>query len=318
VPVGKGYVLGATLTTSSRYGYVLIAFLAIFVSWTGIHLWNIICFGIHQLRSSPDRKDGVHHQIQALLHSGLTDMAMLWQFSRMSWYWKKRTTKVWHRMAPLMFTCATHFAIITVAGLFSSRISDAAGEVLVKSTGICGWYSTSFANNQSAVVTEGNFDSLDSLIAYTRSAVSQAKQYSQTCYPRINGFSPDTSSATCSYTTVPFLQSNVNNSAICPFALEACDGPAISFDSGLLDSHTHLGINASPRDRVQFRRLMTCVPVPIDKKYSSAWLESPLSPGTALKPYFLGQAINGREVLDNATFLITNFTLPFSEPYSPT
>ncbi|ESU07599.1 hypothetical protein FGSG_02196 [Fusarium graminearum PH-1] len=55
-----------------------------------------------------------------------------------------------------------------------------------------------------------------------------------------------------------------NTSAECPFADEFCktgSNGAISFDTGLLDSHVHLGINAPNDERVQYRWRSTCTPI---------------------------------------------------------
>jgi hypothetical protein len=313
--LGKGYVMSATLTLPSQYGSVLIAFLALFVSWTGSQLWNIICYGVHQFRSNPGERDGIHHQIQAILRTGLADLAMLWRLMQMSWFWRKRTTNIWTRTSPLMLSCAMHFAIIAIAGLFSSRIADSSDQVLIKPNGTCGWPDARFLFNRTSMETDDDINSLDSLTLSIRTAESAAKQYSRTCYPRLDGFVPNLSSGACSSTVVPFLNSTVNTSAACPFVSHACDAPAISFDSGWIDSHTHLGINAPPKDRVQVRRVTTCAPVPLERDYSGPWFETPLIPSLAVKPYYVGDIVG--PTLINATSVITNLTLLFSSPYWP-
>ena len=63
------------------------------------------------------------------------------------------------------------------------------------------------------------------------------------------------------------LPYSVDNVAACPFAEDICLlGPnsAISFDTGLLDSHEHFGINAGTDDRVQYRWLSTYTPLKLD------------------------------------------------------
>lgn len=60
---------------------------------------------------------------------------------------------------------------------------------------------------------------------------------------------------------VPF---NSTDNAPCPFSEEACNGPqngSILFDTGLIDWCKDLGINGEEKDRVQYRRVMTCSPV---------------------------------------------------------
>jgi hypothetical protein len=246
---------------------------------------------------------------------------MLGRFIQIPWIWRKRTTGVWKRTIPLILTCIVHFATIAIAGLFSSRVADTADEALVRANGICGWYNISLAQNSgiSSVISDNLANSLDSLIVAGRTSVAEARTYARTCYPRIDGFDPDTSSASCSSTVESFLKSTVNYSAPCPFAPNACEGAATSFDSGWIDSHTNLGINSAPQDRVQIRRVTTCVPVPAEEKYSGDWFESSQVPGLQFKPYFLGPSLSGgQSVLPNATFVIDNMTLPLSTPYDPT
>ena len=50
----KGTILGATLTISARDGAILVAFLALFVRFVGGHFWSILCFVLHQSRSSKE------------------------------------------------------------------------------------------------------------------------------------------------------------------------------------------------------------------------------------------------------------------------
>jgi hypothetical protein len=314
--IGKGYVFGATITLESQYGNILVAFLALFVSFTGSLLWNLICFGIHQLRSSLDEHDGLHHQIQAILPTGLTDSSMFWRFSQLWWHWRHRTARVGTRTTPLILACLVHFGLFTVAGLFSSRIVDTAREALLLPSQSCGWHDTSVIEKLHAgSFTDNNINALDALILSARTATKQGQAYSRSCYESIDDSQP--SASTCSSTVIPFLPSSVNLSAACPFQAEACDGPAISFDSGWIDSHDHLGVNAAPRDRVQIRKATTCAPVPVEQKYSSNWFESPLIPGLQLQAYNLGEGTGLPVSGLNATIVITNETLWTNGAYTP-
>lgn len=77
---------------------------------------------------------------------------------------------------------------------------------------------------------------------------------------------------------VPSLPFEVDNAATCPFSEELCllgsDG-SISFDTGLLDSHKHLGINARAQDRIQYRWKTTCTPLKLNDEHVKQ-----LSPGS--------------------------------------
>jgi hypothetical protein len=305
----------------TKDGNVLIAFLALFVSWTGGNLWSIICFGIHQLRSTPKKRDGLHHQIQALFNTHLSSVSLGWRLWQVSWHWRNRTTRIMRRTMPLISGCLAFFAVITAAGLFSSRVANVGDAALLRANQTCGWYASGLLDNVQppGLLNEDGINSLDSLVVWSRTLVANAKAFSRICYPRIDAFKPDVSSLACSSTVVPFLRSTTNLSAACPFASEACEGPAASFDSGLIDSSMHLGINAPKQDRVQIRRVMTCVPVPIEKRYSGDWFETAENPSLQFKPYYIGPTINSSSdtLVPNATFVISNETLAVSNPYDP-
>jgi hypothetical protein len=259
--------------------------------------------------------DGFHQQMQVLLSNGLTDIGMLWRFGRIGFAWRGKT-RVWRRSALLLTACIVHAVLISAAGLFASRIADAADHVLVRYTDKCGWYDLTPYQDLFVVDTlsDQEINALDSLAISTRSGISEAQQYSKTCYSWLDGFIPDNSSASCSQYVLPSLQSTINRNATCPFAAQACSGPAISFDSGRIDSNDHLGINGLEKDRLQIRRMMTCAPVPLEQRYSLPWAESPLDPGQLVKFFQLGEAYNSSASTFNGTFDITNTTLSTSGP----
>ncbi|KAG9242953.1 hypothetical protein BJ878DRAFT_512967 [Calycina marina] len=66
--------------------------------------------------------------------------------------------------------------------------------------------------------------------------------------------------------TLPF---EIDRNATCPFDEKLClldNKSAIAFDTGLLDSHIHLGINAPVDERVQYRWRSTCMPLNVTGK----------------------------------------------------
>lgn len=316
-PAAKGYVLGATLTVESKQGALLIAFLALFVSFTGSQLWGLVCFVLHQLQSSPDERDILHLQLQALLRIGLSSLSMLARFTRVSWDWRSRTTRLWRRTAPLIAACLIHFSIVAIAGIFSSRMVDASGEALIKRSSNCGWYDNSVAGKvQGGGLTDNDLAAIDTIISTGRTAITRGKEYSRACYPKIDGSQP--SDTFCSSTVVPFIQSTVNLSATCPFQSGACNGPAARFDTGWVDSHDHLGVNAPPKDRVQIRKTTTCVPIPLEQKYSSDWYDIP-GLSYRWKSYYFGSWPDEYAFQYNkeAAYTISNFSLQIRDAYSP-
>lgn len=108
-------------------------------------------------------------------------------------------------------------------------------------------------------------------------------------------------------TALPFI---VDTSAACPFDLDMCLlGPngSISFDTGLLDSHHHLGINAPKSERIQYRRKTTCTPLLLDSSQYRIVTDGerdgyPVSKNAPLVEFDLGSAEN------------TNYTFSWQAP----
>jgi hypothetical protein len=327
VVLGKGRVLGATTTVPSREGDILIAFLALFVSLTGAHLWKIICFIIHQLRSTRAEEDGMYHQIQVILPSGLDDLSMLWRFCRVSWAWRGKTRRVGRRVIFLIIVCLVNFTAINIAGLFVSRVSDSADEVIIQSNDNCGWYDVTPVVGLGIVgnLTDDQINSLDSLAISSHASFSGAHEYAKSCYPLLNGFVPNNSSSDCITKVVPYISSSVNQTAACPFAEKACIGSAISLDSGWIDSNLHLGINTAASESIRVRRSLTCAPIPLEDSYSLPWMEGSqfsaldpdLSPHLRYKIFRVGPALHTVDPIFgalNGSFFITNQTI---DGYSP-
>ncbi|KAL1607754.1 hypothetical protein SLS60_002690 [Paraconiothyrium brasiliense] len=63
----KGNVLGSTLTVTQTNGALLVAFVALFITFAGTRLWRISCFFLHRGYSASGPQDGIYHQRQAVL-----------------------------------------------------------------------------------------------------------------------------------------------------------------------------------------------------------------------------------------------------------
>lgn len=214
------------------------AILALFVQWAGSHLWGILCFSIHQLRSNPHEHDGFHHQYQVILRSGLTDLSALWQFTRAALAWRSNTYNIKRRALPLLFITTVHIAVLYAAGVFSSRVVKTAGEVLIKSD-ICGWPDER-SNKDFSQWSESDTESAEILMTALDQGFRKSAAYVRSCYRTQSG----TQTSTCNIYTIQSIQSKVNRAAPCPFTKGMCMNPAVAIDSGLVDSHIHLGINA--------------------------------------------------------------------------
>ena len=250
----RGLILGSTITLSQRHAGLLTAFLGIFVTAAGASCWRILSFAIHQFRAgeaSPSQ-DGLLHQQQVVFRNHSTSGGAAWQLSQLMWYWRKLPVRAILRTLPLIALALCNMALFAVAGVFSSEVTKAAGnETLVRSSN-CGFImsDTSLPSTSHALIAAINAkDVNDTLVAST---------YSRACYDD-NEKSPQ-----CNQFAQPRIPWKAKVNASCPFASELClEGPmsAYEMDTGLVDSHEMLGINAPRRNRMQYRKVTSCSPI---------------------------------------------------------
>lgn len=245
---------GATLTLTRTNANLLIAFIAFFVTVVATHLWGIICFTIHYCYSSPEPRDGLYHQRQAILRNSQGPMTSLLTAVQLGWAWRRVTRPYW-LLLPLA-VLAVLFALGTaLASGFSSRVamgSDAGSEVLLSGAG-CG-----IATVPTLDIPDLNAWLRD-LIPTSSNALVSAANYVGQCY---SGTAPHASSR-CRTFVQPRLPTTVNRTAACPFGRDLCRSrdSNLALDSGFLDSHRDLGINAPENERFLYRRVAQCAPL---------------------------------------------------------
>ncbi|KAF2461748.1 hypothetical protein BDY21DRAFT_66 [Lineolata rhizophorae] len=262
----KDPVEGATITISEDKSTLLVAFLAIYVQTSGAHFWNLCCFLFFQLRSTTKPRDGLHHQQQAVLRNSGTDANAVWLFVETGWRWRHSVRRPFLRTLPWVSSALLHLLAFTAAGLFSSRVTSAHSRVLLD-PGTCGPWANPFARG-TPTTEENQVERLD-FIAHTLRDYSAAAEVADICYNMTeakedcNAFGP----SDMEWTLV------VDDS--CPFAPEICaTDQTATFDSGFINSHDTLGINAPPEDRVTHRKVMECSTLQRDG-YMTDWHQLP-------------------------------------------
>ncbi|KAL8965816.1 MAG: hypothetical protein Q9183_003673 [Haloplaca sp. 2 TL-2023] len=243
----RGLVYGSTITLTQRNGSLLTAFLGIFVAAAGTAFWRILSFFIHQHRAKPLMRDAVHHQHQAILRNSGSPDAAAWQMAQVAWQWRKVTPRSILRGLPIIILATCNIILFAIAGVFSSEVTKAAGnETLIRSDD-CGYLLPRFPDpSQPIIAATAGFQAMDAndtlaASAYTRACYGSSFRGSQ-CYQYPK------SRITWTNRTVP-----------CPFGDDICkDVGGFQMDTGLVDSHGALGINAKPSDRVQYRKVTTC------------------------------------------------------------
>ena len=238
----SGSATGLTLTISSSSSVYLIAFLALFVRVAGNHLWNLFCYVVFHVRTTPKKKDGLYHQEQQLLRSGISDFKSALAFLRLGHAWKGKAQKPLSRVLPLTFVAIFHVAALAIAGIFSSKIAQVHSTVLLRN-GTCGDFSLDFGSNVK------NIQANDVAGAMQHFAASFVEQ----CY-EFNSTSKDILSPDCDAHGRRKIQWTIDDTILCPFQPQMCRNDlAVRFDTGFIDSNYHLGINTPDSDSVMFR-----------------------------------------------------------------
>ena len=215
---------------------------------------------MHQLRATPAGRDGHDHQLQVTLRNSMGSAAFLWELTELSRAWGGKAPH-WKRTSVLALLALTHLSVMSIAGIFSSRVTLAGDEVLARGTS-CGWISN--GTNVDAIYKAGE-DNLVAEFTMGRWTATNALKYARDCYNTTSL----ADSASCGSYTLSSINTTTVNRVPCPFSKDICALPyAIEVDTGLIDSNTHLGINAKPTQSIRLRKILTCVPLASDQ-YSS-------------------------------------------------
>ncbi|TKA77902.1 hypothetical protein B0A55_03344 [Friedmanniomyces simplex] len=258
----RGQTLGSTLTLSSRGGLYLVAFLALFVRWSGTHLWGILCFAAFRARAKATSRDGLFYDQQAMLRNSGSDSGALWQIAKMGAQWRKTSRHAVPRSLYLALFAGLHLAAFAVAGIFSAKITGTNSEILLRSDqcGTINFTSTISGDTESILTLLRQFQ-------YLRVDAAVSANYIATCF-----LNTSSTPVNCDSYVRSKPSWTLSEESSCPFADEMCYGapgtsvPSISvhLDSGPIDSMLDLGINAPPRDRVTLKKLLTCAPLQTD------------------------------------------------------
>ena len=246
-----GAVRGWTLTLEQQYGTYLANFLAVYVSFAGGAFWRLISFIIHRRRAAkPSEAHGLlHYQIQVLFrNSGTGVVGAATAFASLGLRQKGALSSLLGCLifAGLAMTTALSFA---AASLFTSAVTRVLGNTTIILGPACGGY------NLTGTILSGT---LPQVTQKTLADTYDAATYVRQCYQQ------NATGVSCGTYVQQKLPYTTNDSAICPFSAGMCipnDKSAFSMDSGYLNSHYDLGINAVPGDRILYRKVSTCAPI---------------------------------------------------------
>ncbi|KAF7505123.1 hypothetical protein GJ744_001263 [Endocarpon pusillum] len=244
-----GSIAGATLTLTKRDGGLLTAFIAVFVTVIGERFWFIVSFVAHMILSREGAQDGIYHQRQAILHNA-SPSAALWRLFRISWAWRRHhNASLFKRIFPSLLLSFITLSAFAAAGIFSSRVATSTGgEVLISSLH-CGLLNPDITQADAGV----------SMDAYAVHSMQFSFNYALSCYRNTS------STEDCPRYPRESLPFNITKNNACPFPGQEriCrnSSATIQLDSGFINSHFDLGINAPPENRFLYRTIRECTPL---------------------------------------------------------
>ncbi|KAF3907983.1 hypothetical protein ABW20_dc0100483 [Dactylellina cionopaga] len=223
--------------------------------------WTIAAYTFHQIlvaRNAENPVDPLFLQIQVLLRNIGSPNTALWDLLRIYWAWRKSTA---HRRR-LLTSVAVIAGILALGALPASALiasitTKTADAVLVLAKPkACGYLKDNFS-------VGGSNDIFAATYNYTTAKALRGRAYAKQWY------GGDTAQhGLTSYFPLPRLPYDTYT-VPCPFGRQKCRydisdtdsaDRAIVFDTRLLDSASHLGVNGPGNRTIRFRKRTTCSP----------------------------------------------------------
>lgn len=287
---------GWTITVTADTGGYVITALALLVQVAGEAMWTIAALTIHQFRASDMPQTGLFRQTQVILRNPSTTLATSFQLIQAGWKWHGVVDSSIRRTTALAAWPMLLFVGFITAGIFVSRVTKPAygiNQVLLRSTN-CGL--------ENSAITPSDEVAYYSVATKWASDIRQSRAYVSKCYDK-----PDRTLG-CTSLPVQQLPYTTQMNVTCPLG-RRCMGTA-QFDTGLLDSHKHLGINAKYSDRVNFQMITTCAPIDIIDTYRL--VPDPL----AIGGWFLLRTYLGQYSIFNYTYSYPTMDTARAMPYT--
>jgi hypothetical protein len=232
-----------------------------------------MAYGLHQSRiGHKTRFDPVQLQIQTLLRNDVTAFSAMNDAFSLSRAWGGRLFPLERRLVRLMCLAALLSVLTNLAGIFASSVATRSEEAIrvLAMPEECGSWEFNWTKLHSLYTETAQNPLSQHLHAITNDAMD-ARLYAKEFYSDTKPLS-----AASSRFSVKKLPYTVRMEP-CPFwGKNRCLSNntsslniAMALDSGMLDSHTHLGVNARAEDRVNFRKKVTCSPVNVDDLVTS-------------------------------------------------
>jgi hypothetical protein len=302
----KHLLLASTLTLTNQHGLIISSLLTLFLKFIGSRLWIMCSSFIFHLpirhpknTQTSDEEQLFFSRLQAVLRNASTPLDGLFGFlgAAKSALPAVGRVKVFMTCAPLVLHAVLHIGWIGVAGVLPSRFISTGSDVLLRprSCGVWPEFPTNVTNYGDAVA-----EAIQYIGAWTGQRVqnmADSSHLNRYCY----GASGTTASRHCNSPGRHFVDWTYNTTDTCPFGNVSClSNRSLVLDSGLVDSHVDLGINTRKKNRIAFRKTLTCA-IPDLEDYTAVFDRSNVTAVEATPYYHMSKPGSHTGAAGNAT-----------------
>ncbi|CAH0049788.1 unnamed protein product [Clonostachys solani] len=244
--------LQGTITLSMTQGNIFLSFLTIIVAISGASLWGIAAPLLHSfiVRRRRNKVEIFDIQQRVTLINSKSPMATIIDSLRIYMAWSKHEIpNLTSRTVTIVLPALLFWVGITAASIFTSKVafSGDKGVLGLRRSNVCGIY---------APTSDLSLKEKESLRRVLIKEMTAARNYAENFY--LN--------STASLSRSPYVTTSLphtDSQVPCPLENHTRCALDISLrlESGLLDSHLMLGINAPTSDRIHFRAGTTCTVV---------------------------------------------------------
>ncbi|CAH0016272.1 unnamed protein product [Clonostachys rhizophaga] len=244
--------LQGTITLPMTQGNIFLSFLTIIVAMSGASLWGIAASLLHSftVRKRRNKVEIFDIQQRVTLINSKSPMTTVIDSIRIYMSWSKHEIPgLGFRTVAIVLPALLFWVGITAASIFTSKVATSGD------TGVLGLRRSNFCGIYAFTAVRSSKDKESSRRILIEEMVA-ARNYADNFYLNSTGSLSRSPYVT---TTLPHTESRMS------CLLESQDRCALNtslrLESGLLDSHLMLGINAPPSDRIHFRAGTTCTVV---------------------------------------------------------
>lgn len=256
----KGSVLGATLTVTNSQASYIIATLAFLLSTLlAGSIWRLFVVVVYLFRSNIPVAGTFEHQQWTVMRNSDSPSAAILSLLTAIFSWdKQRPRRIRLTLSLSLLSLAAlifPLAAVIIPPQVVTKVTD--DIVVLAKERSCGF--------RTELKSEDNLvGRVSSVFARDLEETMTARTYAKDWYNNDQDNGAVFKVKLQKGFVVDKLPYTETTSAKCPFAEEFCkagSNGAISFDTGLLDSHAHLGIDARKDERVKYRWRSTCTPI---------------------------------------------------------